>query len=147
MSIKASFRHQAREYAVQAVYQWQIADGNAVDIEKQFMEDFNFKKTDHEYFQALLHGILQHAAELDTQLKCYLDRDISALGPVELAILRLSAYELMYRLDVPYKVVINESINLGKDFGAVAAHKYINGVLDKLAQQTRKLEINAVSSR
>lgn len=139
--MKASHRHQARHYAVQALYQWHVSGNDLVDIEQHFLEDFNFKKTDAAYFHELLYGVAQHVTTLDEHLKPLLDRKINALGPVELAILRMSSYELVYRLDVPYKVVINEGVNLTKTFGAADAHKYINGVLDKLAREIRKLEI------
>jgi N utilization substance protein B len=139
--MKPSFRRKARQYAVQALYQWQMAGADVLDIETQFVTDFNFNKTDREYFHAILYGVPENVSTLDEKIIPLLDRAIKDLGPVELSILRLSTYELLFCLDVPYKVVINEGVNLTKEFGSTDAHKYINGVLDKLARELRKGEI------
>jgi N utilization substance protein B len=122
---------------VQALYQWQIAHTELAELESYFLTEFNFKKTDVDYFRDLIKGVITHTDQIDEKFLPFLDRALSALGPVELAILRMSAYELLYRPDIPYKVILNESINLTKIFGATDAHKYINGVLDKLARQER----------
>jgi N utilization substance protein B len=141
--MKPSFRRKSRQYAVQALYQWQMADADPAEIETQFLSDFNFKKADIEYFHLVLQGVSEHVGEIDAKLIPLLDRPIKELGPVELSILRLSSYELLFCLDVPYKVVINEGINLTKEFGSTDAHKYINGVLDKLASRLRSSERQA----
>ncbi len=137
-SSKTLARHQAREYAVQAMYQWQMAGTDIATIETEFFEDNDFKTTDVEYFKELLYGIPQQASELDEKFKPYLvERSLAELGMVELAILRLASFELIHRLDVPHKVILNEAVELAKTFGATESHKFINGVLDKLAQVVR----------
>ncbi len=142
--MKPGARRKARQFALQAMYQWQLAGTDISAIEIQFFEDFDFKDTDKAYFRELLYGIPKQASTLDEYIRPLLDRSIDELGPVEWAILRISCYELLNRLDVPYRVVINEGIELAKVFGATEAHKYINGVLDKLAQQLRTMEIEAL---
>jgi len=134
-------RKKARRYAVQGIYQWHLS-GNAIkDIELQFLESINAKKVDIEYFQEILVNTLTSITEIDELLIPILDRDFEEVNPVELAVLRLAGYELMSRLDVPYKVVINEALELTKTFGASEGHKFVNGILDKLARQLRKAEI------
>lgn len=134
-------RRKARRFAVQALYQWHMADDALSNIEAQFRVDNDMKKVDGDYFHELLHEIPSHLTELDELVAPFLDREMNQLDPVELAIFRIAAYELKYRIDVPYKVVINESIELAKIFGATESHKYINGVLDKLAARVRLAEI------
>ncbi|MCW8907159.1 MAG: transcription antitermination factor NusB [Sedimenticola sp.] len=135
-------RSQARHYAVQAIYQWQVAGQNIKDIRNQFVAEQNQKGFELAYFESLLHGVPAHLDELDELLRPYLDRSIESVDPVERAILRLGAFELQYHSEVPYKVVINESVELSKLFGAEQGHRYVNGVLDKLAHQLRESEIN-----
>jgi len=139
---KPSTRKKARRYAVQGIYQWQLSGNPIKDIELQFLETINAKKVDIEYFQEILVNTLSGITEIDEQIVPILDRELEEVNPVELAILRLACYELMSRIDVPYKVVINEALELTKTFGAQEGHKFVNGVLDKLAKQTRKMEIS-----
>jgi len=134
-------RRKARRFAVQAIYQWQLAGANLAAIEAEFRTDNDMSKVDLEYFHDILHGVPREKAELDAKIEKLLDRRLDELTPVELAILRLGAYEMVHRLDVPYKVVINESVELAKTFGATDGHKYVNGILDKLAQRDRMVEI------
>jgi N utilization substance protein B len=140
---KPSLRKKARRYAVQAIYQWQLSGDPIKDIEFQFLESINAKKVDIEYFQDLLLNTLTRVSEIDEKITPVLDREFSEINPVELAILRLACYELIGRIDVPFKVVINESLELTKTFGASESHKFVNGILDKLAREIRKLEINS----
>lgn len=119
---------------MQALYQWDMASQNLAEIEAQFREEHQLANTDLEYFGELLHQVPARLDELDAELERYLDRALRYLDPVERAILRIGAYELMQRLDVPYRVVINEAVELCKQFGAEQSHRYINGVLDKLAR-------------
>ncbi|MBA1145997.1 transcription antitermination factor NusB [Ectothiorhodospiraceae bacterium WFHF3C12] len=126
-------RSRARRRAMQALYQWDMASQNLAEIEAQFREEHQLANTDLEYFGELLHQVPARLDELDAELERYLDRALRYLDPVERAILRIGAYELMQRLDVPYRVVINEAVELCKQFGAEQSHRYINGVLDKLA--------------
>lgn len=134
-------RHKARKLAVQALYQWQISKSYPGEILEQYRQDQDFKKVDAEYFEELFKNVVDSCDELDEKFKLYLDRKFEELDPIELAILRLSTYELLKRIDIPYKVVINESIELAKVFGANESHKYINGIVDKAAQDLRKMEI------
>jgi len=134
-------RSQARHHAVQAIYQWQVAGQDIKDIRNQFVADQKPDSFELAYFETLLHGVPAHLDELDELLGPYLDRSIESVDPVERAILRLGTFELRFQLEVPYKVIINESIELSKVFGAEQGHKYVNGVLDKLARQLRKGEL------
>jgi len=141
----AAERRKARHYGMQALYQWHMAGASVSDIEAEFRADYDFTHVDLEYFQALLHGIPACVDELDGAMEPLLDRKLGDLGPIERTLLRMGMYELMQRIDVPYKVVINEEVALAKKFGATDSHKYVNGVLDKAARQLRKVEIDAVS--
>jgi N utilization substance protein B len=138
-----ALRRKARHYALQALYQWQISRNSLGDIEAQFRTEFDFSKTDLEYFQALLHGVPQHVGELERTFEPLLDRALKDLTPIELTLLRMATFELAHRIDVPFKVVINEAVSLAKKFGATDSHKYINGVMDKLAPQLRQIEVAA----
>ncbi len=140
-------RHKARRLATQALYSWQMAGRNLADIEAEYRQDHDMSKVDGEYFHELLHQVPAHLDELDAQLAPLLDRGIETVDGVERAILRLGCYELAHRLDVPYRVVINESVKLAKTFGADQSHKYINGILDGLAKKLRAVEVNAAHSR
>ena len=135
-----SARRKARRFTLQALYQCQLAGAAVSDIEAQFLANQDFAKVDREYFHDLLHGVLGQVKTLDEQLTPYLDRRVEELSQVEKAILRLGAFELKERQDVPYRVVINEGIELAKVFGAEDSFKYVNGVLDKLARQLRYAE-------
>ena len=134
-------RSQARHHAVQAIYQWQLTGSNIKDIQNQFLSEQDTGRFELKYFERLLHGVPAHLSELDELLGPHLDRSIESVDPVERAILRIGTFELVHQLDVPYKVVINESVELSKVFGAEQGHKYVNGVLDKVARQVRKTEM------
>lgn len=138
-------RHKARRLATQALYTWQMAGQDLADIEKEYSLDHDMAKVDGEYFHELLHKVPAHLDELDAHIVPLLDRTIEEVDGVERAILRLGCYELAHRLDVPYRVVINEAIKLAKTFGADQSHKYINGILDGVAKKLRSAEINAAS--
>jgi N utilization substance protein B len=139
----AAERRKARHYGMQALYQWHMAGAALSDIEAEFRSDYDFSHVDLDYFQALLHDIPARVDELDEALAPLLDRKLDALDPIERTLLRMGMYELTERIDVPYKVVINEQVALAKKFGATDSHKYVNGVLDKAARQLRKVEIDA----
>jgi N utilization substance protein B len=136
-------RTNARKAAVQALYQWQMTGQSLVEIERQFIEDERLKDAQKSYFSELFHGVPRNLDLIDQILSEFVDRPIDMIDPVERAILRIGAYEMTNRLDMPYRVVLNESINLAKYFGADGSHKYINGILDKVAQQKRTIEINS----
>jgi N utilization substance protein B len=140
---KSAKRREARQLATQALYQWHMANHSLTEIEAQFRVDNDFKDVDGVYFRELLHGVGTNKTEIDTALKPCLDLTIEELDPVELAILRLSTYELLKRVDVPYRVVINEGIELAKVYGSTDGHKFVNGVLDKLAPRLREAEVKA----
>jgi N utilization substance protein B len=139
----AAERRKARHYGMQALYQWHMAGAAVSDIEAEFRTDYDFSNVDLEYFQALLHKIPASMDALDEAIEPLLDRKLSDLDPIELTLLRMGMYELTWRIDVPYKVVINEEVALAKKFGATDSHKYVNGVLDKAARHLRKVEIDS----
>ncbi|MDF1630522.1 MAG: transcription antitermination factor NusB [Alcanivoracaceae bacterium] len=134
-------RRKARRFALQAVYQWQLSKNDVGDIEVQFLTDNDMKKVDRTYFHELLHGVPARLSELDAALQPALDRPLAEVSQVEKAILRISAFELLARPDVPWRVIINEGIELAKVFGADDSFKYVNGVLDKVARRLRTEEV------
>ena len=137
-------RSKARRIAVQALYQWDVGGGGQLaDIEQQFIQEREVRGADLEYFHRLLFGVAGVSAELDACYAPVLDRAVSGLDPVERAVLRIGAWELLYSPEVPVRVVINEGIEMAKRFGAEQSHKYINGVLDRIARQTRGAEMEA----
>ncbi len=140
---KPSTRRRARQLALQALYQWQMNQAPLVTIEAQYRTDNDFTKVDDDYFSAIIHGVPKQTSDLDTVMSEVLDRPLVQLDPVELTILRIGCFELMNRKDVPYRVVINEAIELAKRFGGQDSHRYINGILDKLAPRLRAEEVRA----
>lgn len=136
-------RHRARELALQGIYQWRVTGGDDAQIEKQIHAEKNLGRYDKELFSTLLRGVLKQHTALEAMLAPYLDRPIAELSYVEFAVLLLGAFELSQHLEVPYKVVINEAVELAKTFGGIDGHKYVNGVLDKLAPKVRAAEVNA----
>lgn len=136
-------RRKARHYALQALYQWHMAGASPRDIEAEFRTDYDFSVVDLEYFQALLNGVVPEVEGLDALFEPLLDRKLSELDPIELSLLRMGSFELRERIDVPYRVVINEAVALAKKFGASESYKYVNGILDKLARQLRGPEVSA----
>lgn len=133
-------RRKARRFALQGLYEWHISGNPPWEIEARYRVENAMHKVDLDFFHELLHGVPPKVQELDALFTPHLDRDFQALDPVELATLRLGTYELKYRLDVPYRVVINEAIELAKTFGAAESHRYINGVLDRLGRDLRPHE-------
>ncbi|TAK62004.1 transcription antitermination factor NusB [Methylobacter sp.] len=140
-------RTNARKAAVQALYQWQMAGQDLSEIERQFLEEERLKDAQKSYFVELFYGVPKNLDAIDQSLSEFVDRPVDTIDPVERAILRIGVYELLHRLDMPYKVVLNEGINLAKYFGADGSHKYVNGILDKVAQQKRAVEIKAKGAR
>ena len=136
-------RSQARSHATQAVYQWQVTGQNVADIINDFLNEQNTAKFELDYFRDLVSGVPAQLTELDDALSPLLDRPVEEVDLVERAILRLGAYELYKHPEVPYRVVINEFVELSKVYGADQGHKYVNGVLDKLARKFRQLEVAA----
>ena len=138
--IDLAARSRARRRALQALYAWQMSGSTMHAVIDQFRHEQDMEVADLEYFEDLLRGVEKHVEALDEELKPYIDRDVAQIDPIERAALRLAAYELIYRPDVPYRVVINEAIEVTKRFGADHGHSYVNGVLDKLAAQLRGVE-------
>ncbi|MHA7880470.1 MAG: transcription antitermination factor NusB [Saccharospirillum sp.] len=136
-------RRKARRLALQALYQWHITSNSVSQIEAEFLSDNDMSKVDREYFSEVLRGVPATRSELDGHIETFTDRPVKDMTPVELAILRMGAYELIHRIDVPFKVIINEGVELSKIFGASEGHRYVNGVLDKLAQRLRVTEVAA----
>jgi len=133
----------ARRCAVQALYQWQLTGEDLTLIETRFLADQDLGKADPAYFRELVQQIPARAEEIDTVLTPFLDRPMPQVDPVERAILRIGGYELMQRPDIAYRVVINEAVELAKVFGAEQGHRFVNGVLDKVARAVRPVEFEA----
>lgn len=131
--MKVSPRRRARECAVQAIYSWYISQNTVEEVELAFIADQDMKGVDMPYFRKLFRGVVDNVEIIDEILRPYLDRAESDIDPIERSILRLSGYELKFEHDVPFRVVINEGIEVAKVFGSDDSHKYINGILDKLA--------------
>ena len=146
MAIKTSERKKARHLLVQALYQWQMSGNSLADIEAEFHADNDMSKVDTAFFREVLCGVPKRLDDVEGAFAPSLDRELSELDPVARAVLQLGTYELLYRIDVPYKVVINEAVSLAKKFGATDSYKYINGVLDKVAADKRAAEVTALKS-
>lgn len=141
MSFNVHHRARSRRYAMQALYQWQLSGAELADVKRQFLETEDFEKADADYFRKLLKDVGEHSAEIDDHIGRTIDRPINQLNPVEHAILRLAVSELLYHIEVPYRVVINEAVQLDKKFGAEQGHAFVNAVLDKLARELRAVEV------
>ncbi len=133
-AVSPSMRHKARHFAMQAIYQWQMTGQSASEIERQFLEDQPLKGTDLDYMHALIVGVVANYEMLDETFEPYLSRPIDDLDKVDKAILRLATFELSFRQEIPYRVVINEAIILAKEFAEQDSHKFVNGVLDKVVR-------------
>lgn len=139
----AKARGKSRRFAMQAIYQWQMTGDSITDIKQQFFEDNNFSLIDAEYFTELVSGVASSISELDPLLEKNMPRSVESVDPVERAILRLATYEFIHRIDVPYRVVLNEAVNITKEFCAENSHAFVNAVLDKVAKEIRHVEIKA----
>jgi N utilization substance protein B len=140
MPVKPSPRRKARELAVQAIYSWQLSQNSVTDIETNFLTDNSARRFDIPYFQNLLRGVTSNVGQIDEAIKPHVDRPLDDVDHVEKALLRVAIYELTDCLDVPYRVVINEAIELAKSFAADDSHKFVNGVLDKVVKIVRPNE-------
>ena len=138
--MKPSPRRKARELAVQAIYSWQVSKNPVNDIEVNFIVDNSKRRFDIEYFQLLLRGVTANISDIDAAISPYVDRPLKDIDQVEKAILRVAVFELKDCIDVPYRVVINEAIELAKSFAADDSHKFVNGVLDKTVKLIRPEE-------
>ena len=140
----AKKRHGARRAGLQILYQWQLNESITQDMLLDYAASNSMTDVDTSYFQRLFLGVTEELISIDDAIKPMLDRSIQSLDPVELAALRIATYELAHCIEIPYKVVINEAIELVKEFGAEGGHRYINGVLDKLALNLREMETSSV---
>jgi len=138
-----STRRRSREVALQGLYEWLISGADAGVIDAHMREQEGFDKCDTAHFDALLHGCIAEAADIDAVLARHVDRKTTELSPIEHGVLMIGAYELKYCVDIPYKVAINEAVELAKSFGGTDGHKYVNGVLDKAAAELRAVEVEA----
>ena len=140
-------RSRARRRALQAIYAWQISGGTAQQVIAQFAHEQAHEVADLEYFEDLVRGVMKHVGELDVALAEFLDREVEQVDPIERAALRIAAYELRHRPDIPYRVVINEAIDTTKRFGSEHGHTYVNGVLDHAAAAWRAPEVQGSRQR
>ncbi len=140
-------RRKSRSLALQALYQWQLSGSSVSQIEAEFSVDNDMAKVDVTYFRELLRGIPTSLSDLNRQIEPFLDRPVQEVDPIEMILLRMGTYEMLHRIDVPYRVVINEAVELAKKFGGTDGHKYINSVLDKLALRLRAEETRGKRSK
>lgn len=136
-----SARRRSREFALQGLYEWALTRAEAAWVQAHVQEHEEFGKCDTAYFEVVLHGCIEQAEALDALIAPHLDRSLAELSPIEHAVLRIGTFEMQHSLDVPYKVVINEGVELAKGFGGVDGHKYVNGVLDRVAAVLRPAEV------
>ena len=134
-------RRKSRELSLKAIYRRMMNDGDIKQILLDMHDDPDYIKADEAYFKQLLNGVFDNLASIDAQITTFIDREINELSPIEHAILRVSSYELLFDVTIPYRVAINEGVELAKTFGGSEGHKYINGVLDKLAASARPHEV------
>ncbi len=147
----AKARGKSRRLAMQAIYQWQMTGDSITDIKKQFFEENNMlavsSKIDLAFFSESVSGVASSISEIDPYLEKNMTRSVESVDPVERAVLRLAVYELINRFDVPYKVVLNEAVNITKEFCAEKSHTFVNAVLDKVAKEIRHIEVKATESK
>jgi N utilization substance protein B len=136
-------RHKARRFALQGLYEWQLSGNQPFEIEARYRVENAMHKVDLAYFHELLHQASLRSRELDAAYEGFLDRKASQIDPVERAILRIGAYELIHHIEIPYRIILNEAVELAKDFGATDSYKYINSILDELAKVVRQAEKQA----
>lgn len=142
----AKARGKSRRLAMQAVYQWQMTGDNITDIKQQFYDENNMSQLDEAFFSELVSGVASSISELDPLLEKYMPRSAESVDPVERSILRLAAYEFVNRFDVPYRVVLNEAVNITKEYCAENSHAFVNAVLDKVAKEVRHLEVQSAKT-
>jgi N utilization substance protein B len=140
-------RHRAREFALQGLYQWLLNNEDATTVVNNIRAAHGFEKADADHFAALLYGAIKDSVALRDAFAPLIDRGVKELSPIEHGVLLIGAYELKNNLEIPYRVVINEAVELTKSFGGIDGHKYVNGVLDKLAPKLRAEEVAADTRR
>jgi len=142
----AKARGKARRLVMQAIYQWQMTGDNISEIKQQFVDENNMTKLDSAFFSEIVSGVASSINELDPLLEKYMSRKMELVDPVERSILRLATYEFINRFDVPYRVVLNEAVNITKEYCAEKSHTFVNAVLDKVAKEIRHIEVKADQS-
>ena len=142
----AKSRGKSRRLAMQAIYQWQMTGDSITDIKQQFFEENNMSQLDSSFFSEAVSGVASSISELDPLLEKNMTRSIESVDPVERSILRLATFEFINRFDVPYRVVLNEAVNITKEFCSENSHTFVNAVLDKVAKEIRHLEVKADNS-
>ena len=142
-----SARRRAREFALQGLYEWLLSRGDAGAIDAHVREHEGFDRCDRAHFDLLLHGAIREAEAIDATLAAHIDRKVELLSPIEHAALMIGTFELMRCIEIPYKVAINEAVELAKSFGGTDGHKYGNGVLDKVAVEVRGIEVDAARKK
>ena len=142
-----SARRRARALALQGLYEWLLSRADAGAVDAHVREQEGFDKCDREHFELLLHGTIRDAEAIDAMLAAHIDRKVELLSPIEHAALMIGAFELMRCIEIPYKVAINEAVELAKSFGGTDGHKYVNGVLDKVAAEVRRIEVDAARKK
>jgi N utilization substance protein B len=140
-NVDPAARSQARHYAIQAMYQWMLSGTLISVIEGEFIKRQIDRKLDLAYFKELIHGIVDCKDELDDEIKPFLNRSMQDIDPIELSVLRLAVFELKTRPEIPYRVIINEALELTKRFGSIEGYKFVNGILDRIAKKIRATEI------
>jgi len=142
-----SARRRAREFALQGLYEWLLNRADAGAVDAHVREQDGFDKCDREHFDLLLHGTIREAEAIDAALAAHIDRKVELLSPIEHAALMIGTFELMRCIEIPYKVAINEAVELAKSFGGTDGHKYVNGVLDQVAAEVRRIEVDAARKK
>ena len=142
-----SARRRAREFALQGLYEWLLSRGDAGAIDAHVREHEGFDRCDRAHFDLLLHGAIREAEAIDATLAAHIDRKVELLSPIEHAALMIGTFELMRCIEIPYKVAINEAVELAKGFGGTDGHKYVNGVLDQVAAEVRRIEVDAARKK
>jgi N utilization substance protein B len=142
-----SARRRARELALQGIYEWLLNGADAGVVDAHVREQEGFDKSDTAHFDRLLHGVIREATAIDALLAAHIDRRAELLSPVEHAALMIGSFELLHCIEIPYKVAINEAVELAKSFGGTDGHKYVNGVLDKVAAEVRRIEVEAARAK
>ena len=140
----AKARGKSRRFAMQAIYQWQMTGDSITDIKQQFFEENNFSLIDTDYFSELVSGVASSISDLDPLLEKNMTRSVESVDPVERSILRLATYEFIHRIDVPYRVVLNEAVNITKEYCSENSHTFVNAVLDKVAKEIRHIEVQSI---
>lgn len=144
---QAKARGKSRRLAMQAIYQWQMTGDSITDIKQQFFEENNMSKFDSDFFSELVSGVASSISEIDPYLAKNMSRSVDSVDPVERSILRLGVYEFINRFDVPYRVVLNEAVNITKEYCAEQSHTFVNAVLDKVAKEIRHIEVKSDKSK